>query len=73
MADKMNFQFTCPLCGSHELSLPENYDDSSIAECGACGTQIASWGQLKAAAGGRDDGPSKFKGLTSVKGRPTSR
>ena len=75
MAEHMNFQFTCPLCGGHNLSLPEGYDDSSVAECGACGTQIATWGQLKAAAVAQA-GPAektKFQGLSSIKGSPTSR
>ena len=46
----LKLEFTCPLCGGHELSLPEGYSDSSMATCGSCGTQIATWGQLKAAA-----------------------
>ena len=69
-------EFTCPLCGGHGLSLPDGYGDSSMATCDACGTEIATWGQLKAIAAERsgDRGaPQAFKGLSSVKGSPRSR
>jgi hypothetical protein len=71
----LNMQFTCPLCGGHELSLPDGYTDSSMATCGACGTDIATWGQLKAIAAERagPGAPQAFKGLSSVKGSPRSR
>lgn len=46
----LNLEFTCPLCGGHKLSLPEGYSDSSVATCDSCGTEIATWGQLKAVA-----------------------
>lgn len=71
----LNLQFTCPLCGGHGLSLPEGYTDSSMATCDACGTDMATWGQLKAAAAERaaPDAPAAFKGLSSVKGSPRNR
>jgi hypothetical protein len=73
----LSLQFTCPLCGGHALSLPEGYTDRSIATCGSCGADIATWGELKAIASRRmaeDSGtPAPFKGLSSVKGSTRSR
>jgi hypothetical protein len=70
----LSLEFTCPLCGGHGLSLPEGYTDSSMATCDACGTDIATWGQLKAVAAERSQGaPQAFKGLSSVKGSPRNR
>ena len=50
VSPSLNVEFTCPLCGGHQLSLPEGYTDSSMATCGSCGTDMAPWGQIKAAA-----------------------
>ena len=71
----LNMEFTCPLCGGHGLSLPEGFDDTSMASCDACGTEMATWGQLKAVAAERagPGAPSAFKGLSSVKGSPRNR
>lgn len=71
----LNMDFTCPLCGGHGLSLPEGYTDSSMATCDGCGTDIATWGQLKAAAAEKtaQGGKTPFKGLSSVKGSTRSR
>jgi hypothetical protein len=72
----LNMQFTCPLCGSHGLSLPEGYGDNSMATCDACGTDIATWGQLKAIAAersGQGGAPQAFKGLSQVRGSPRNR
>jgi predicted RNA-binding Zn-ribbon protein involved in translation (DUF1610 family) len=72
----LNVEFTCPLCGGHRLSLPEGYSDSSIATCEACGTDIATWGQLKAVAAQKmaesQPGKTPFKGLSSIKGSTRS-
>ena len=71
----LNLEFTCPLCGGHGLSLPEGYTDTSMAICDACGTEMATWGQLKAIAAERSGGgaPQAFKGLSQVRGSPRSR
>lgn len=70
----LNLEFTCPLCGSHKLSLPEGYTDSSMATCGGCGTDMATWGQLKAAAAERaGEGSTAFKGLSSIRGSTRNR
>ena len=61
------FKFKCPLCGGVTLSLPEGYNDNSVASCGSCGTEMGRLGDLKAMAGvGQDEGgATKFKGLTA--------
>jgi transcription elongation factor Elf1 len=75
VSPSLNVEFTCPLCGGHQLSLPEGYTDSSMATCGSCGTDMAPWGQIKAAAAQQtaQAGKTPFKGLSSVKGSPRSR
>ena len=75
VSPSLNVEFTCPLCGSHQLSLPEGYTDSSMATCGSCGTDMAPWGQIKAAAAQKSGpgAPQAFKGLSSVKGSPRAR
>ncbi len=57
------FKFKCPLCGGETLSLPEGYNDNSVAECGSCGTQMGRLGDLKAMAGVEQPGKTAFKGL----------
>jgi transcription elongation factor Elf1 len=65
---RLDFEFTCPLCGGHTLELPEGYNDSSMATCGSCGTDMARWGDIKAAAAekrGGDKDKGVFKGWAS--------
>ena len=74
VSPSLNVEFTCPLCGGHQLSLPEGYTDSSMATCGSCGTDMAPWGQIKSAAAQKtaQAGKTPFKGLSSVKGSTRS-
>jgi hypothetical protein len=75
MAQGLPFRFTCPLCGGNTLSLPEGYDDNSIATCGSCGTEMGRLGDLKAMAGAgsqQESGKTPFRGLSSVQGRTRS-
>ena len=67
MAQGLPFKFTCPLCGGMTLSLPEGYDDNSIAACGSCGTEMGRFGDLKAMASRGQEQPGKttFKGLSA--------
>lgn len=73
MAQGLPFKFTCPLCGGTTLSLPEGYDDDSIASCGSCGTEMGRFGDLKRMAGvSEQPGKTPFRGLSSVQGRTRS-
>ena len=64
---RLDFEFTCPLCGGHTLDLPEGYTDNSMASCGSCGTDMARWGDIKAKAAEMRGGNEKpvFKGWSS--------
>ena len=74
MAQGLPFKFTCPLCGGNTLSLPEGFDDSSVATCGSCDTEMGRYGELKRMAGvNEEQGSTTFKGWSSVRGSPRSR
>jgi transcription elongation factor Elf1 len=64
---RLDAEFTCPLCGGHTLELPEGFNDNSMATCGSCGTEMARWGEIKAAAAEKRGGNEKpvFKGWAS--------
>lgn len=67
-APRLDFEFTCPLCGGNTLDLPEGFDDNSMAKCGSCGTDMARWGDIKVKAAemrGDTGGKTPFKGWVS--------
>lgn len=50
MADKYQLNFTCPICGGHQLNVDMS-NDNSVASCGSCGSEFGRWGDIKANLG----------------------
>jgi hypothetical protein len=48
MADKYAINFTCPICGGHQLNVSNYDDDNAAVSCGACGSDFGRWGDIKA-------------------------
>jgi hypothetical protein len=52
MADGYAINFTCPLCGGHQLMLSTGpNDDNAVASCGSCNSEFGRWGDIKANLG----------------------
>ncbi len=49
-ADKIAVSFACPECGGSSLSLPSEYSDEAITECGDCGRELGRLQDIKSQA-----------------------
>jgi hypothetical protein len=46
---RITIKFECPLCGSEDIDLPDDFSDDSIATCANpnCGAQFGRWVDIK--------------------------
>jgi hypothetical protein len=61
MADKpvLKIITRCPNCSSNNYTLPNNFQDESIAVCSDCGTELGPIGKLREA--GREMGRKRIR------------
>jgi hypothetical protein len=54
---------SCGKCGSNDITIPDNADETTLIKCNACEAVLGTWGDIKAAAGQhvREAVEEKFK------------
>lgn len=43
--------FSCGKCGSNDITIPDNVEESTSIKCNTCGTVLGTWGEIVISAG----------------------